>query len=141
MEIEKKGLNFYQDVNEINSIKGADTEQGVRAAADQFEAMFLQVVLQNMRDSVSAVADTESVLSTTKQDVFQQMHDAQLASDLTAGGSLGLADSMVEQIYGNGLKKAGELTALHNEDGVEVKTEEVKSAAFSQSLLNLSKLN
>ncbi|MBN2647033.1 MAG: rod-binding protein [Thiotrichales bacterium] len=68
--------------------------EALRPVAEQFEALFLQQIMQQARK----VSFDEGWLDGGQGDFFKDWHDSQLAQNLSAKGSLGLADSIVEQL-------------------------------------------
>lgn len=89
---------FYQDTGRLKNLKG---REGLEAAAGQFEALFLQMVLKNMRDASNAIAGEESLFNSRQQQFYQEMADAQLASELGSRAGLGIADALVRQLETN----------------------------------------
>ncbi len=67
MKIESNGGNntlLYHDNNALSNIKfSADKEQALEAVAGQFEAMFLQMVLRQMRSSSDVLAPEDNPFS------------------------------------------------------------------------------
>lgn len=119
---------FYQDTSRLKNLKG---REGLEAAAGQFEAMFLQMVLKNMRDASSAIAGENSLVSSRQQMFYQEMTDAQVASELGSRGTVGIADALVRQLEQNlngqseqALKKSPEAVA----------SDKVTTVAFQQPL-------
>ncbi len=92
------------DLNQLDSLRQAskgdsDTQQAaLKKAAQQFEAIFTQMLLKSMRKANEAFEDKESPFNSSGVKFFQDMHDQQLASELSGNGSLGLADIIVEQL-------------------------------------------
>ena len=75
-----------------------NSPEALRAAAEQFEAVFMQMVFKAMRDATpqSGLFDSEHT------QLFQQMHDQQLMSDLIGRGrGSGLADAIFRQLGGD----------------------------------------
>lgn len=123
---------FYQDTSKLRELRG---REGLEAAAGQFEAMFLQMVLKNMRNATDAIAGEDSLVSSQQQRFYQEMADGQMASDMAGKGGLGIAEALVRQLdqnvdsASNGtLKKSGETVASST----------VTTQAFQQPL-NLTK--
>ena len=88
-------IGFYQDLSHLKALTG---RQGLDAAAEGFEAMFLQMVLKSMRNGADALADPDNPLSSAQQDVFRDLYDGQLASILAARGDAGLAEAIGRQL-------------------------------------------
>lgn len=81
--------------NAVNSDAG-DQKQALQAAAKQFEAIFTNMLFKSMRDANSAFES--DMLKSQSQDFYRQMMDDQMSSELSASGSLGLADMIVAQL-------------------------------------------
>lgn len=70
-------------------------EQALQAAAQQFEAVFLNMMLKSMRDATPQ----DGVFDSEQTRMFTGMLDQQLAQSMAAQG-IGLADLMVKQLGG-----------------------------------------
>lgn len=72
----------------------------LREVAGQFEALFVQTMLKNMRDSRLA----EPIFGSSDQhDMYQEMMDQELSLSISRGRGLGLADMLVRQLGGEDL--------------------------------------
>ncbi|MDR3157597.1 MAG: flagellar assembly peptidoglycan hydrolase FlgJ [Zoogloeaceae bacterium] len=71
-----------------------DKDAGVKAAAQEFEALFLQMMLKSMR----ATTDQDSLMDNEASRFFTGMLDEQIAQDLSRTGSIGLAQILEEQL-------------------------------------------
>lgn len=112
---------FYQDLSRLKSVRGSE---GLSAAAEGFETMFLQLVLKNMRAGADALADEDNPLGSQQQRFYRELYDGQIATALAASGDLGIAGPIVKQLGGmpvteplaagaeGGLKKPAEPVAL-----------------------------
>lgn len=78
---------------------GDNKEAALREAAQQFEAIFLNMVLGSMRKANDVFAEG-NMLNSRYGKMYRDMHDQQLTSELSSQGSLGLADMMVKQLSG-----------------------------------------
>ncbi|MDX1678389.1 flagellar assembly peptidoglycan hydrolase FlgJ [Arsukibacterium sp.] len=90
----------YHDVNSLQHIKTAaksDEKAGLRQAAEQFEAIFMSMLLTSMRKANSAF-EAEGMMNSQTTEFYRDMHDSQLATDLAQKGALGLADLLVAQL-------------------------------------------
>lgn len=84
------------DSNALNGLKRSaqnDSPEAIRAAAKQFEAVLMNMMLKSMRDTVPQDGMTDSEQSR----MFMGMLDQQLSSHLSQKG-LGLADVLVKQL-------------------------------------------
>ncbi|MCC6535467.1 MAG: flagellar assembly peptidoglycan hydrolase FlgJ [Burkholderiales bacterium] len=87
---------FALDVGSVEALKRqarSDPDKALRAAASQFEALLMQMMLKSMREA------TDSGSSTDSQDtkLYKSMLDQQLSIALAKRG-IGLADVMVRQL-------------------------------------------
>lgn len=93
---------FYADPAGLGSLKvaaKAESPEALREAARQFESLFTQMMLKSMREA--SFGDSMTGSETT--DFYQEMHDTQLALELSKGKGLGLADMLVQQLTRAGL--------------------------------------
>ncbi|CAM3870288.1 Peptidoglycan hydrolase FlgJ [Vibrio aerogenes CECT 7868] len=105
---------LYHDNSALTNIKHATNQQeSLKTVAGQFEAMFLQLVLRQMRSSSDVLADKDSPFSSEHEGVFRDMYDGQLAIELAKKQKAGIADMLVEQLspeipgaVGNGIAQA-----------------------------------
>lgn len=91
------GQDFVIDpknVGQLRTLTQKSPEQGVKAVAQQFEALLMQQMLKSMRDATPQYDSLE----TSNVKMFQGMFDEQLTSQLSKKGGLGLADAIVHQI-------------------------------------------
>ncbi|PFG57721.1 flagellar protein FlgJ [Vibrio sp. ES.051] len=90
---------LYHDQSTLANIKQSrDQEGALEVVAGQFEAMFLQMVLRQMRSSSDVLADKDSPFSSQQQGVFRDMHDGQLAMELAKKQGSGIANMLIQQL-------------------------------------------
>ncbi|MDF2152591.1 rod-binding protein [Vibrio sp. CAU 1672] len=90
---------LYHDNNALAQIKHSDDQQGaLEAVAGQFEAMFLQMVLRQMRSSSDVLAAEDNPFSSQQQGVFRDMYDGQLAIELAKKQNSGIANMLIKQL-------------------------------------------
>lgn len=87
------------DPNSLSGLKRLAREnspEANKAVAQQFEALFLQVVLKSMRDAIpqDGMFDSESTRT------YQGMYDQQLATMMAQRGGTGLAAAIERQLNG-----------------------------------------
>lgn len=118
--IDPAGLSnsFALDVNSVADLRlkaKTDPDAALKAAAQQFEAVFMQMMLKSMRDSV----DQEGLFDSEETRQYTAMLDQQLAQSLSARG-IGLAEVMVRQLKagGGGVAAAGSGGAAANANPV-----------------------
>ncbi|WDE13221.1 flagellar assembly peptidoglycan hydrolase FlgJ [Thalassomonas haliotis] len=107
MTTELANARNFLEINGLNSIRQqsrADDEGAKQAAlqeaAKQFEGIFTQMLLKSMR-SAQDVLESDSPMNSQSTKFYRDMHDQQLALELSANGSLGLSDLIVRQLGGS----------------------------------------
>jgi flagellar protein FlgJ len=115
-----------------NDIKGLDVlrraaqsgdKGALEEAAKQFEGIFLQMMLKSMRKAQDVMADKDSPFNSDQVKFYRDMHDKQLANDLSNSGSIGLADIIVRQLgqLGDGympasaMRNDGQLSSINRD--------------------------
>lgn len=78
-----------------------DQKGALREVAQQFEGIFVQMLMKSMREA-NAVFESDSPLNSQYTKFYESMHDQQLSTDLSSKGMLGLADLMVQQLSPEG---------------------------------------
>lgn len=71
-----------------------DPQGSLRAVAEQFEAIFMQMVLKSMRQASMG----DSIFDSQQSDFYREMFDSQISMELSKKGGLGIADAMVRQL-------------------------------------------
>src|SRR5690606_27533575 len=69
----------------------------LEAVSEQFEALFLQQILKQMRRAGEVLAE-DNGLRTRELGVMHEMHDELLAQTLAKQGQLGIAEMLVQQL-------------------------------------------
>jgi flagellar protein FlgJ len=85
------------DTNNLAALKGAvkkDDPKALKSAAQQFEALFLQMVLKSMRDATPR----EGMLDSEQTRMYESLFDQQLAQVMSAKGNIGLAALIEKQL-------------------------------------------
>lgn len=103
--LEQARNNSVYDLQQLDQLRQRglnNDESALRAAAQQFEALFMNQLMKSMRQANKVFEDEENPLSSRDVEFFQDMHDNQLTSELSSQGSLGLADLMVQQLSPGG---------------------------------------
>lgn len=74
----------------------SDPKGNLRAVAQQFEGLFVQMVLKSMRDASLG----DGLFDNDQSRLYQDMFDGQLSTTLAGRGSLGLTDVIMRQLGG-----------------------------------------
>lgn len=92
-----------QGAQDVRAQFQKDPQQGLKAAAQQFETMFLQMVMKSMRDTVPQ----EGMLDSDQTRLYNSLLDQQMAQNLsTSGKGVGFARLIEQQL---GRQSAGSL--------------------------------
>jgi flagellar protein FlgJ len=83
----------------LQQAAAAHNPQALKEAAQQFESLFTGMVLKSMR----AANFGDSLFGSDQEDMYQDMYDDQIASEISKGRGLGLADRLVQQLRRSGL--------------------------------------
>lgn len=94
---------FIHDLSRLDVLRqkaasGEQSDDALRAAAEQFEALFTQMLFKSMR-SANEAFESDLIDNRTSK-FYEQMADEQLSSALSREGSLGLADLIIQQFKG-----------------------------------------
>lgn len=104
--LEQARHNSVYDLQSLDQLRQRgikqDDESALRAAAQQFEAIFMNMLFKGMRAANKVFEDEENPFSSKDVEFFQDMLDNQMASEMSSQGSLGLADLMVKQLSPGG---------------------------------------
>ncbi|WMI97590.1 transglycosylase SLT domain-containing protein [Pseudomonas chlororaphis subsp. aurantiaca] len=84
----------------------------LEAAAEQFEAMFLQQILKQMRKAGDVLSEGSSLRS-HQSDTLREMHDEALAENLATQRKTGIADMLVKQLSHGDVPVGGPTDAVH----------------------------
>lgn len=109
MDIKPLDTQNVFDLGSLNNLRqqaigaknGQESDEALKKAAQQFEAIFTQMLLKSMRQANEAFEDKESPFNSSGVKFFEEMHDQQLATELSSKGSMGLADLIVQQLSPN----------------------------------------
>lgn len=125
------------DVQSLAGLKSGvrkNDPQALKAAAQQFEAVFLQMVLKSMR----AAAPQDGLFDNDQSRLYRELLDQQLAQTLAARGGTGLAAVIERQLsrsaefgeFPDGLPLMPPLPALRLERGYRLPAPEAAPPAY-----------
>ena len=92
------GAKDFQ-IAKASSGKGADPE--LKAVADQFEAIFLEMLLKQARDSKLS----DEIFENNADDNFVQLFDRELAKSSSEKVDIGIAEAILNQMAPHRLEK------------------------------------
>ncbi len=97
MSIAPSQSTFFADTGNMAELRLAAQNhdpQATRETAEQFEALFIQLMLKSMRDA----GIKSELFNSSQMDRYMELYDRQIALDMARNGGIGLADVMVEQM-------------------------------------------
>ncbi len=89
--------SIYTDFQGIASLKAkarTDSEAALDEVAEQFESLFMQMMLKSMRQA----GQGKGIMDSDQSLFYRDMYDQQLAIHLAKGGGLGLAEVIKRQL-------------------------------------------
>jgi len=96
-------VDFYADFQGLAALRTSARAQdpaALKAAAQQFESLFTQMLLKNMREAGKSFGDP--LFGSDQSDFYQSMFDEQIAMQLSQGKGLGLAEMLIRQLSTDG---------------------------------------
>ena len=104
ISLQKLRTEYSSDSNVVHASKGGPvnkTDPELLAVADQFEAIFLEMLLKQARDSKLS----EGLFENKADDNFVQLFDRELAKSSSEKVDIGIAEAIINQMAVHGLKK------------------------------------
>ncbi|MCE9680003.1 flagellar assembly peptidoglycan hydrolase FlgJ [Shewanella sp. AS1] len=92
--------SHFLDLGGLDSLRAKaqkDDKAALKEVAQQFEGIFVQMLMKSMRDA-NAIFESDSPMNSQYTKFYEQMYDQQLSVNLSDKGVLGLADLMVQQL-------------------------------------------
>lgn len=96
-----------QSVDKLRLQAKQDPDAALKSVAQQFESIFMNMMLKSMRDATPQ----GGLFDSDQSKLYIQMFDQQLAQKLSTGKGIGLADMMVKQLSHPGIVAAGQEAA------------------------------
>ncbi len=87
----------FQELGRLRQAARAESPETLHEVARQFEALFIQMMLKNMR----AASLGDELFDSDQSEHYRDMFDSQLSLHLGQQGSFGLADLLVRQLGGD----------------------------------------
>jgi len=82
----------FQGLGELRGQAARDGKGALRETAQQFEAMFLQMMLKSMRESI----EKSDLMGSQHTDTFEAMFDREVSVAMARRNAVGLADMLVD---------------------------------------------
>ena len=121
---------IYSDFSDLARLRFAarsDAAANLEEAAGQFESLFLQMMLQSMRQAT----EKGGLFDSHQLDSYQSMYDQQLALELSTQGGIGIASAIVEQL------ETWDATAVSGKAAAPNKGHRMNTAEYGERSLEL----
>lgn len=82
------------NLSALKQAAAKNSPQALRAAAKQFESLFVSMVLKSMQKANFK----DPLFGSSQGNLYQDMYDDQIAAEISKGKGLGLADMLVQQL-------------------------------------------
>ena len=90
----------FDGLAELKAKANRDSIESAREVGNQFEAMFVQMMLKSMREASEPL---KSELFDTKHiDTFEEMYHGELAQEISKKGPLGIGKWLIERLQEQG---------------------------------------
>lgn len=121
-----------QSLGQLRLQAKTDPVAGARAAAQQFEALFLNMVLKTMREATPK----EGLFDNSSTELYTGMLDAQLAQSMSKGKGIGLAEMMLRQMRLQGVIPAEDVKPAGSAPAGKIERQILPLAASSPAQVN-----
>lgn len=86
----------FNALAELRSKARGNEEAVARKVGEQFEAMFIDMMMSSVREANKPLKS--DLFASSSSDTYEEMYHKELSLHLAAQGSLGIADWVVEQV-------------------------------------------
>lgn len=116
-------------MDDIRRLADSDEREALRQATQQFEALFVQMMLKTMRATVGE----SSLHSSSATKTFREMQDSEMAKHIGATGGLGLTKQIIDSVF----QQVGmeEPVAIEGEENAEEVVENTSQFLQQRGLL------
>lgn len=97
MTVSLSSASLYTDLQSLEGVRrraDGQSEETLRFAAQQFEALFLQMMLKSAR----AAKLDDGLFDSEQGEFYQDLHDKQIAINMAQGEGIGIAELLVQQL-------------------------------------------
>jgi len=87
----------FQGLSQLRYKAGTDTQKALQEVGKHFEALFVQMMMQSMRQA----SPGDPLFGGKEEELYRDLFDKQLSMTMASHGNLGLADMIVRQLQHN----------------------------------------
>ena len=91
-----KSYNDFSALGELRGKAQRNEAGAMRESAEQFEALFIQMMLKSMREASSAMKS--DLLHNNAQETFEGMYDKEISMQMAKRNALGFSDVVVKNL-------------------------------------------
>jgi len=128
------GTGSYLDFDALGRLKGKAAKDGKSAAretAQQFEALFLQMMMKSMRDA----SFKSDLMESQAKDTFEGMFDKEVSLAMAKKDTLGLTDMLLKNMPDPAVQAANAQAIKDIQDQQASKAQEVQQPSSTASFL------
>ena len=128
------GAGSYLDFDALGRLKGKAAKDGKSAAretAQQFEALFLQMMMKSMRDA----SFKSDLVESQAKDTFEGMFDKEVSLAMAKKNTLGLADLLLKHMPDPAVQAANAQAIKDIQDQQAAKAQEAQQPSSTASFL------
>lgn len=119
-----------QSVGKLRLQAKQDPDAALKAVAQQFEGIFMNMMLKSMRDATPK----DGMLDSEQGNLYTQLFDQQLAQKLSTGKGLGVADMLVKQLTRSGLVASNPNQEKAAPPSISIAPEQFKQKQLEQKI-------
>ena len=89
----------YLDFSGLGELRGQaqqNQDKALKESAQQFEGLFIQMMMKSMRDASSVMKDEEN--ESSARETFEGMFDKEVSLQMSKRGAIGVADFMAKAV-------------------------------------------
>jgi flagellar protein FlgJ len=89
----------YLDFSGLGELRGQaqqNQDKALKESAQQFEGLFIQMMMKSMRDASATMKDEEN--QSSGMDTFENMFDKEISVQMAKRGAMGVADFMAKAV-------------------------------------------
>jgi Rod binding domain-containing protein len=89
----------YLDFSGLGELRGQaqqNQDKALKESAQQFEGLFIQMMMKSMRDASSSMKDEEN--ESSARETFEGMFDKEVSLQMAKRGAMGVADFMAKAV-------------------------------------------
>ncbi|TYL47142.1 flagellar assembly peptidoglycan hydrolase FlgJ [Marinomonas sp. IMCC 4694] len=100
--------DFFADFSTLTDLKtkaAQNPDAAIKEVAQQFESIFINMLLKNMRSTNEAIGSGLFSSAQTKQ--YQEMMDSQMSQSMAKSGGIGLSEALIRQYQAQQQSRVG----------------------------------